>query len=164
MSTKSVGTRAAIAKEPYDYGHADTAQVRCPDYRGFTRALITLDERTQARRSRAMPDKASGTVWKAYARLLPGNRMETNPHLRKAFGVLSVDGGKEFEGEFLEGCRARGTEVRVSAPRRSQSNSIAERAVQEWQRDASAALKHACAPLSFWSMAAEHMDRNIFCS
>ena len=66
--------------------------------------------------------KASATVWKTYGELYSGNRTDANPHLRKAFGALSVDGGKEFEGEFLEGCRTRGTDVRVSVPRRSQSS------------------------------------------
>ena len=109
-------TRTPIAKEPYEYGQADTVQVRCPDHRGYNLALVTLDGKTKPRRSRAMPDKSSSSVWKAYSELFPGNRMGKNPYLREALGVLFARSPRR--GRFRHHrARASGGRSGLGAPR-----------------------------------------------
>ena len=108
-----------------------------------------------------MPDKEAETTREAYSRLYPGNRFDER---KKAFQLLSVDGGNEFSGTFGKEVRRRGTQLRISLPRRSETNAVAERAVRDWQRDTTAALLHAGAALNFWSLAGEHADHNNFIS
>ena len=62
------------------------------------------------------PDKEAETTWEAYARLYPGNRFDER---KKAFQLLSVDGGNGFSGTFGKEVRRRGTQTSLESVSRA---------------------------------------------